>query len=105
MPEQTPQFDARRALNLAAETLQIEIEAIDNLKNRLAGTEAALFTKAVLMLLNCTGRIVVSGMASPDTSHVKSLRPSPRPARLHFLSTQLKHCMATSGKLRSMMFL
>ena len=62
MPEKTPQFNSRRALDLAVETLQIEIEAIENLKHRLAGPEALLFEKAISMLLSCTGRVVVSGM-------------------------------------------
>lgn len=58
----TPSFDTRRALNLAAETLEIETEALNNLKNRLAGEDAEHFEKAITMLLDCTGRIVVSGM-------------------------------------------
>ena len=62
MSERTQKFDAKRALDLAAKTLQIEMDAIGNLKNRLSGEEAALFEKAITMLLNCTGRIVVSGM-------------------------------------------
>ncbi|MDL2283951.1 KpsF/GutQ family sugar-phosphate isomerase [Oxalobacter sp. OttesenSCG-928-P03] len=55
-------FDTKRALNLAAETLEIETAALNNLKKRLAGEDAAHFGKAAAMLLDCTGRIVVSGI-------------------------------------------
>ncbi|NLC23211.1 MAG: KpsF/GutQ family sugar-phosphate isomerase, partial [Oxalobacter sp.] len=57
-----PAFDAKRALNLAAETLEIETAALDSLKKRLAGEDAEHFEKATGMLLDCTGRIVVSGI-------------------------------------------
>lgn len=57
-----PSFDAKRALNLAAETLEIETAALGNLKKRLAGEDARHFEKATAMLLDCTGRIVVSGI-------------------------------------------
>jgi arabinose-5-phosphate isomerase len=66
MPVSTPKkpsvFDTKRALNLAVETLEIEMQALANLKKRLTGDEAIHFEKATAMLLNCTGRIVVSGM-------------------------------------------
>jgi len=62
MPKNLLHFDAKRALNLAADTLDIEIQALVTLKNRLADVEASLFEKAARMLLKCTGRIVVSGM-------------------------------------------
>jgi len=57
-----PVFDAARALNLAAETLEIEMQALNSLKERLTGEEAVHFEKAIAMLLGCTGRIVVSGI-------------------------------------------
>lgn len=55
-------LDAKRALKLAAETLEIEIAALDSLKNRLADEDAEHFEGAAAMLLACTGRIVVSGI-------------------------------------------
>ncbi len=55
---------AQRTLQLACDTLQIEADAIIALKNRLSShtNNGHEFTQAVLLLLNCTGRVVVSGM-------------------------------------------
>ncbi|MBC7499652.1 MAG: KpsF/GutQ family sugar-phosphate isomerase [Herminiimonas sp.] len=59
---------ARRALELARETLQIEADAILALKARLSGTSDAPdvsdmpFAQAVALLLECSGRVVVSGI-------------------------------------------
>lgn len=50
------------ALQLACETLQIEADAILNLKQRLAGDDARSFGDALSMLLYCSGRVVVSGI-------------------------------------------
>ncbi len=58
----TPSFDAKRALNLAAATLEIETEALNSLSKRLANEDAEHFEKATAMLLDCSGRIVVSGI-------------------------------------------
>ncbi len=55
-------FDAERALALAGETLQIEADAILLLKQRLASEGHAHFTEAISLLMNCRGRVVVSGM-------------------------------------------
>ncbi|MCL1886970.1 MAG: KpsF/GutQ family sugar-phosphate isomerase [Betaproteobacteria bacterium] len=60
--KKTDSFNAKRALNLAVETLQIETEALIRLKKRLANEDAAHFENATEMLLNCAGRIVVSGI-------------------------------------------
>ena len=51
-------FDANRALALARHTLQIEADAV----SALAGRLTPAFTKAVEMILGCTGRVVVSGI-------------------------------------------
>lgn len=51
---------AERALQLARETLQIEADAIVALHARLATDDSV--GKAVAMLLNCKGRVVVSGI-------------------------------------------
>lgn len=51
-------FNPERALSLARETLQIEGEAVLALRDRLTPD----FAVAVALLLNCTGRIVVSGI-------------------------------------------
>lgn len=57
-----PAFDAKRALQLAAETLETETAAIRRLKARLENEEAEPFRTAAAMLLGCTGRIVLSGI-------------------------------------------
>src|SRR5471032_1452957 len=56
-------FDAKtaaRALQLARETLQIEADAITALHARLASD--ASVGEAIALLLNCKGRVVVSGI-------------------------------------------
>ena len=55
-------FDALRALQLARDTLQIEADAILTLKNRLSARPDDSFALALGLLLNCTGRVVVSGI-------------------------------------------
>lgn len=52
---------ARRALQLACETLQIEADAIKVLQSRLSDDYAA-FALATDLLLHCQGRVVVSGI-------------------------------------------
>ncbi len=54
--------DAERALTFGRETLQIEADALLSLKQRIAGDGAAPFVKAVQILLNCHGRVVISGI-------------------------------------------
>ncbi len=51
-------FNPERAVSLARETLQIEGEAVLALKSRLTPD----FAVAVSLLLNCKGRVVVSGI-------------------------------------------
>eukprot|EP01032_Pedospumella_encystans_P037851 gene37851-42872_t len=51
---------AERALALARETLQIEADAITAMHARLATDDSV--GKAVALLLNCKGRVVVSGI-------------------------------------------
>ncbi len=53
---------AQRALELARETLQIEANAILGLKSRLSNGPDAPFARAVEVLLQCSGRVVVSGI-------------------------------------------
>src|SRR3954470_20068705 len=53
---------AQRALELARETLQIEADAIIALKNRISSRPDDSFAQAVALLLNCSGRVVVSGI-------------------------------------------
>ena len=52
----------QRAIELAQETLQIEGDAILNLKRNLINKNAEQFAHAVELLLGCKGRIVVSGI-------------------------------------------
>lgn len=54
-------FDVERALALACDTLQIEADAIQSLKQRLA-SDSGSFAQAIALLMNCRGRVVVSGM-------------------------------------------
>ena len=53
---------ASRALALASETLQIESDAILALKDRLGTSAESEFALALQILLQCKGRVVVSGM-------------------------------------------
>ncbi len=54
----TPTFDARRALDLARATLDIEARALDALKER----QGDAFVAALGVILACRGRVVVMGM-------------------------------------------
>jgi arabinose-5-phosphate isomerase len=56
------QHSALRALQLARDTLQIEADAILALKDRLGFTTDDPFARATELLLQCRGRVVVSGM-------------------------------------------
>lgn len=61
----TKSFDeksAARAVELANDTLQIEADAIIALQRRFAGEDSRDFSEAVKLLLQCNGRVVVSGM-------------------------------------------
>jgi arabinose-5-phosphate isomerase len=57
------QEQARKAVRLARETLQIEADAIIAADRRLQGeADSAAFAEAIALLLACRGRVVVSGM-------------------------------------------
>ncbi len=53
---------AQRALDLACETLQIEADAIIAIQKRLIADASQSFAHAVDLLLQCNGRVVVSGI-------------------------------------------
>jgi arabinose-5-phosphate isomerase len=53
-------FDAKTALRLARDTLQNEADAINALNARLEQDDSVV--QAISLLLNCTGRVVVSGI-------------------------------------------
>jgi arabinose-5-phosphate isomerase len=53
---------AERALTLGADTLQIEADAVLTLKARILSDSGHSFEQAIALLLNCHGRVVVSGM-------------------------------------------
>ncbi len=55
-------FDPKRALQLAGSTLAIEADAIQALKQRLERETDQSFIHAVSLLLNCRGRVAVSGI-------------------------------------------
>lgn len=54
--------NAKRALTLAKQTLQIEADAILALKNRLTDTAEEPLARAIDILLKCKGRIIISGI-------------------------------------------
>lgn len=62
IPATSGTVDAERALMFARETLQIETDALIALKQRIAGAGSAPFVKSIELLLNCRGRVVVSGI-------------------------------------------
>ena len=62
LPKAFDRKNAQRALELARSTLQIEADAILALKNRLSDSADDAFAKAVGLLLQCGGRVVVSGI-------------------------------------------
>lgn len=62
LPKPFDARDAERALLLACETLQIEADAILALKSRLSDNGDGRFAQAVALLLQCSGRVVVSGI-------------------------------------------
>jgi arabinose-5-phosphate isomerase len=62
LPKDFPFFDAKNAFSLGLDTLQIEAEAILLLKRRLESHAGESFTHALSLLLNCSGRVVVSGI-------------------------------------------
>jgi arabinose-5-phosphate isomerase len=62
LPKAFDRTQAERALDLARETLQIEADAILALKSRLSAGADSDFARAVGLLLQCSGRVVVSGI-------------------------------------------
>ena len=61
-PTVLDEASALHAMQLAADTLQIEADAILSLKQRLNGSDAQAFTSAMSFILSCSGRVVVSGI-------------------------------------------
>lgn len=61
-PTVLDEASAKHAMQLAADTLQIEADAILSLKQRLNGSDAQAFTSAMSFVLSCSGRVVVSGI-------------------------------------------
>ena len=57
-----PSIDSDRMLKLADETLAIESHALESLRKRFIEEDAGHFIQSVTLLLNCKGRVVVSGM-------------------------------------------
>src|SRR6185503_1077048 len=48
--------------NIAENVVRIEAQALEDLADRLAGPMADAFDRAVELLYNCAGRVVVTGM-------------------------------------------
>jgi len=62
LPKSFSEESALRALNLARQTLQIEADAILAMKDRLSDSTDEPLARAVALLLQCNGRVVVSGI-------------------------------------------
>lgn len=61
-PEHFDKAAALRAVELAQQTLEIEAQAILDLRSRLTSDADPAFARATGLLLACRGRVVVSGM-------------------------------------------
>ena len=57
-----PSIDTERLLKLADDTLQTEAHALETLRKRFLQEDAVHFVQSVSLLLNCKGRVVVSGI-------------------------------------------
>ena len=79
-----------RILQLAHETLDIEAEALLQIKQRLSPT----FVEAVHMLLKTTGHVVVMAWVKVGTLVARSLPRWPLRARQRCLSIPAKQAMA-----------
>lgn len=62
LPKSFSEESALRALKLARQTLQIEADAILAMKERLSDNTDEPLARAVALLLQCNGRVVVSGI-------------------------------------------
>ncbi len=62
LPKAFSAASAQRAVDLARQTLQIEADAILALKNRLSDSTDEPLARAIGVLLECKGRVVVSGI-------------------------------------------
>ena len=59
-----------RTLMLARDTLTIEAEALQAMRDRLEGENAETLIRAVEMLQECKGRIVVSGIGKSGCGYL-----------------------------------
>ncbi len=55
-------YSAQRSVDMGAQALAIEADALVELRHRVAGPMAAAFGAAVCKMLECRGRVVVMGM-------------------------------------------
>lgn len=55
-------IDKNKLLKLADDTLQIEAHALEALRKRFLQEDAVHFVQSISLLLNCKGRVVVSGI-------------------------------------------
>jgi arabinose-5-phosphate isomerase len=82
-----------KALDLARQVLRIEAEAVLVLADRIDGD----FLQALRLILNCQGRVIVSGMGKSGHVGARSLRHWPAPAPPPFSFIPPRPAMATSG--------
>src|SRR5450830_1829772 len=66
LPKAFSTESAQRALSLARQTLQIEADAILAMKARMSDNADEPLARAVGVLLECQGRVVVSGIGTPN---------------------------------------
>lgn len=75
-------------------------EALENEAHALYLTSQNVseeYVKAVEMLKNCTGKVVVTGIGKSGHIGKKSRLPYPARGRRHFSSIPPKRCTATAG--------
>ena len=83
-----PNFDF---ISSGLRTIRIESAAVTALSARLDDE----FTKACDLILNCAGRVIVTGMGKSGHIGKKLLPLSPAPALPHFLFIRAKPVTAT----------
>lgn len=77
----------------AKRTIDKEVEALHIMENELNGN----LEKALDLMQNTKGRVIITGMGNPGTSAIRLRQPWPRPERRHFLFIPAKPATATSA--------
>ena len=88
---QTSALNPAAVLELARQVLRIEADAVAALSERLDDG----FLDAVSLILNCSGRVIVSGIGKSGHVAARSPPPWPAPARRPTSCTRRKPATAT----------